>query len=162
MWPYSSIQHKKNPQVDTPWFYQALFISASDHNTLWGSLWEIQMSSWLKINRGSAETWVCLNRISPTYILYPRRLVINPIGTELHSHAHHETWVALHNHWGTSTHQNIHKHGEYSPFLPLPFPVFILKLCLWTALWLYSITSRGMSWGLVWRARKQRGACVWL
>lgn len=70
------------PQVDTPWLYQALLSSASDHNTLWGSLWEIQMSGWLKINRGSAETWVCLNLISPAYS--PRRLVINPISMERH------------------------------------------------------------------------------
>lgn len=70
------------PQADTPWLNQALFSSASDHNTLWGSLWEIQMSGWLKINRGSAETWVCLNLISPAYS--PRRLVINPLRMERH------------------------------------------------------------------------------
>lgn len=49
------------PQKDTPWFYQPLFSSASDHNTLWGSLWEIQMSGRVKINSGSGETWVWLN-----------------------------------------------------------------------------------------------------
>lgn len=49
------------PQRDTPWFYQPLFSSASDHNTLRGSLWEIQMSGPVKINSGSGETWVWLN-----------------------------------------------------------------------------------------------------
>lgn len=83
------------PQVDTPWFYQALFISASDHNTLWGSLWEIQMSGRVKINRGSSETWVRLNWISSTCIPYPRWLAINPAGIELYSHTHAETWAWL-------------------------------------------------------------------
>lgn len=99
--------------MDTPWFYQALFISASDHNTLWGSLWEIQMSGRVKIN-SSSETWVRLNWISPTYIPYPRWLAINPDGIELYSHTHTETWAWLSCSSGTSTHQNIHKHGEYS------------------------------------------------
>lgn len=145
------------PQVDTPWFYQALFITASDHNTLWGSLWEIQMSAWLKINRGSAETWVCLNQISPTHTLGPNneqrssRAVKHAMRREL-------LLIITEEHLPIKTCSLV---NNVFLSLSLCLSLFILRLCLWTAPWLYPITSRGMCWGLVWWARKQRGACAW-
>ena len=68
-------------------------------------------------------------------------------------------WVAPHYHWGKSTHQNIHKHGEYSLFL---------SVCLyWSCAFEQPhgcIPLHPEGWaeaGMV-SKKAERGLCVWV